>query len=105
MSKSQPLKYKIRKENRSASQDIILNDTVIVSNFGPDSQVVKCPFCNNFDNTKIKSKLTLKTHFCAVVMCLSGLCLCCGCPYCTSSRKNRHHYCSKCRAYLGSYRY
>ncbi|KAF2885896.1 hypothetical protein ILUMI_20277, partial [Ignelater luminosus] len=77
--------------------------TVVPANFGPNSQVYVCPYCNHSISTRVETKPTTKTHLIAIGLCIFCCWLCCFCPYCIDSCQARNHYCPQCSAYLGTY--
>ncbi|KAF5289128.1 hypothetical protein FQR65_LT02017 [Abscondita terminalis] len=82
---------------------IVLSPEVIVTNFGPHSQSLICPYCHEMSRTKIVNETGTKTHLIALCLCLF-LCWPCAClPYCIDSCQVQNHYCGNCGAFVGSY--
>ncbi|KAF5300642.1 hypothetical protein FQA39_LY11103 [Lamprigera yunnana] len=76
---------------------------VIIGGFGPNPQLFTCPFCHVTSQTNIKKQATTKTHLFALLMCIFLCWPCCLIPYCVDSCQDKHHYCSNCGAFVGSY--
>lgn len=82
---------------------IVTNTSTPLVIFGPKAQLVTCPNCKSQVRTNVKYRANVETHWMALLL----LILCCPCiclPYCCNSCKVAHHYCPKCRQYLGRYR-
>ncbi|KAF2897087.1 hypothetical protein ILUMI_09087 [Ignelater luminosus] len=91
-------------QHKSNTVVITGGPNVILADFGPEPQILKCPYCYNFISTRVRSAATTKTHLWAVLLCMCCCWLCSCCPYLIDSCQDRNHYCSHCNAYLGSYR-
>ncbi|XP_070508299.1 lipopolysaccharide-induced tumor necrosis factor-alpha factor homolog isoform X2 [Chironomus tepperi] len=72
--------------------------------YGPESQNVTCPSCKSQITTKVKDRVSFRTHAAAYLLCLIGCWSCCLIPYCVSSCQNQMHICPNCDAYLGIYK-
>lgn len=72
-------------------------------NYGFTPMPVVCPICGVAGITVTRSKITLCTHLCAVLMCLFCCWLCVPLPYLLNSCKDVYHYCGNCRNLLGMY--
>lgn len=57
--------------------------------FGPKSQNVTCPSCKSQITTKVKDRVSFRTHAAAYLLCLIGCLPCCLFPYCVSSCQNQ----------------
>lgn len=79
--------------------------TTVLSNFGPEAQILTCPYCGHFVSTIVKPTAGLKTHLVAALMCACCCWLCACCPYVNDACMNRTHYCGNCKSYLGQYRF
>ncbi|CAH2091809.1 unnamed protein product [Euphydryas editha] len=92
----------IQPNNRTA---MIHTGTIVVTNnmMGPKPTVYVCPSCNQQSITTVVRTPTMRTHMFALFLCVLGCWPCVCVPYCVDSCKSAEHYCTNCKAYLGSH--
>lgn len=71
--------------------------------FGFVSMPVACQECGYVGMTRIRSKITLCTHICSLILCLLCCWVCAPLPYIMRSCKDVYHYCGNCSRFLGRY--
>ncbi|KAJ0169709.1 hypothetical protein K1T71_014894 [Dendrolimus kikuchii] len=71
--------------------------------FGFTSMPVVCHECGFTGKTVIRSKITLCTHMCSLILCHLCCWVCAPLPYIMRSCKEVYHYCRNCRHFLGRY--
>ncbi|EDW07059.1 uncharacterized protein LOC6584082 [Drosophila mojavensis] len=71
---------------------------------GASSCPIVCPACGREGRTLLRTAPSTRTHCWALWLCSIGWC-CCAClyPYLVDSCYNTNHYCTVCKAYLGSH--
>ncbi|KAG5683180.1 hypothetical protein PVAND_012476 [Polypedilum vanderplanki] len=72
--------------------------------YGPKPQYVMCSSCKSMTMTKVKDKVSIRTHKMAIILALLSCCSCLLIPYCLSSCQNQQHDCENCGAYLGTFK-
>ncbi|KOC67811.1 Lipopolysaccharide-induced tumor necrosis factor-alpha factor like protein [Habropoda laboriosa] len=60
-----------------------------------------CPTCHTSIKTNTVSDHQLSAHICCIILCLLGCFLCSCLPYYMSNFKTVHHFCPKCKNYIG----
>ncbi|XP_017758856.1 PREDICTED: lipopolysaccharide-induced tumor necrosis factor-alpha factor homolog isoform X2 [Eufriesea mexicana] len=63
-----------------------------------------CPTCRANIKTTTISDRQPGAHLCCIILCLFGCC-CCSClPYCMGTFMSVHHFCPKCKRYIGTWK-
>lgn len=76
----------------------------VIFSVGPTPTKTTCPTCHSSIKTTTLSDHQPSAHFCCIVLCLLGCCLCSCLPYCMSSFRSVHHFCPKCKNYIGTWK-
>ncbi|KAL7044517.1 hypothetical protein ACKWTF_001933 [Chironomus riparius] len=70
---------------------------------GPLPIVMSCPYCYAIVTTSVKNEISLRTHCCALGLCLVGLWPCAIMPYCCGGCCQKTvHTCPNCNTFIGS---
>ncbi|CAO1323517.1 unnamed protein product [Diamesa serratosioi] len=83
-------------------------ESALLSRHAPEPSAtpmkIKCPTCNQKIESQIETETYSKTHFWAAALCMVLVAMpCFWIPYIIDSCKKKHHYCPKCRMYLGTF--
>ncbi|XP_039746283.1 lipopolysaccharide-induced tumor necrosis factor-alpha factor homolog [Pararge aegeria] len=81
----------------------VIPAVIVTNNMAPGPTPYVCRSCNQQIVTRVERIPSMRTHLCAVLLCLIGFWPCVCVPYCVDSCNNAEHYCPNCSAYVGSY--
>ncbi|XP_034184543.1 lipopolysaccharide-induced tumor necrosis factor-alpha factor homolog [Osmia lignaria lignaria] len=100
---SQPLPHYNANPNPAPAPapDVRMTYSVIYE-LSPNPVKMTCPTCHASIKTTTIQDHKPSAHLCCIVLCLLGCCLCSCLPYCISSFMNVHHFCPKCKNYIGT---
>lgn len=76
----------------------------VIFSLTPNPTKTTCPTCHASIKTTTISDHQPSAHLCCIVLCLLGCCLCSCLPYCMSSFMSVHHFCPKCKNYIGTWK-
>ncbi|XP_059060280.1 lipopolysaccharide-induced tumor necrosis factor-alpha factor homolog [Achroia grisella] len=78
---------------------------LIGQQMGPEPAIAVCNTCNQQMVTRTDQRPTMRTHLTALLLLLLGCWPCVCIPYCMNSCLHVDHYCTRCGAFVGTYRY
>jgi lipopolysaccharide-induced tumor necrosis factor-alpha factor len=89
----------------SMQEEVYAADSrVRVTNLGPTSCVVDCPYCNTSGKSRIKKTYKGSTWCCCVTIALfGGFMGCCLIPFCVAQPESVVHTCRTCNKVVGRY--
>ncbi|XP_034935112.1 lipopolysaccharide-induced tumor necrosis factor-alpha factor homolog isoform X2 [Chelonus insularis] len=70
----------------------------------PSPVKMQCPSCLADIKTSIVSDHQPMAHICCLILCILGCCLCSCLPYCMSAFMTVHHFCPRCKIYIGTWK-
>ncbi|XP_057330150.1 lipopolysaccharide-induced tumor necrosis factor-alpha factor-like isoform X2 [Microplitis mediator] len=65
---------------------------------------MQCPSCLTDIKTSTVSDHQPMAHICCLILCILGCCLCSCLPYCTNYFMTVHHFCPRCKIYIGTWK-
>ncbi|KAK0088129.1 hypothetical protein PV325_013125 [Microctonus aethiopoides] len=65
---------------------------------------MQCPSCLTDIKTSTVSDHQPMAHICCLILCILGCCLCSCLPYCMSAFMTVHHFCPRCKVYIGTWK-
>ncbi|KAK4877629.1 hypothetical protein RN001_010135 [Aquatica leii] len=93
------------KKTSKGNTIVITGGHTIISQFGPETQILRCPYCKHMAQTIVRPSAAVKTHLMSALLCMCCCWLCSCCPYLIQSCMDRSHYCGNCHSFLGKYRF
>ncbi|XP_044018709.1 lipopolysaccharide-induced tumor necrosis factor-alpha factor homolog isoform X2 [Aphidius gifuensis] len=73
-------------------------------NLAPGAVKMQCPSCSLEIKTSTVSDHQPMAHFCCLILCILGCCLCSCLPYFMSAFMTVHHFCPRCKVYIGTWK-
>ncbi|XP_015110436.1 lipopolysaccharide-induced tumor necrosis factor-alpha factor [Diachasma alloeum] len=70
----------------------------------PGPLKMQCPSCMADIKTSTVSDHQPMAHVCCLILCVIGCCLCSCLPYCMTFFMKVHHFCPRCRIYIGTWK-
>lgn len=76
----------------------------VILSLSPNPTKTVCPTCHASIKTTTISDHQPSAHLCCIVLCILGCCLCSCLPYCMNNFMSVHHFCPKCKSYIGTWK-
>ncbi|XP_011879852.1 PREDICTED: lipopolysaccharide-induced tumor necrosis factor-alpha factor homolog isoform X2 [Vollenhovia emeryi] len=91
-------------ENSGPQTEVRVMQHRIVYALGPNAVKMSCPTCRADIKTTTIADHQPSAHICCIVLCLLGCCLCSCLPYCMNVFMSVHHFCPRCKNYIGTWK-
>ncbi|KAF3425310.1 hypothetical protein E2986_02336 [Frieseomelitta varia] len=101
---SQPQTQYSANPNTAAPPEFRVVYQPVIYSLSPNPTKTTCPTCHTSIKTTTISDHQPSAHLCCIVLCLLGCCLCSCLPYCMSNFMSVHHFCPKCKNYIGTWK-